>query len=301
MQHHKKHLILIGGPTASGKTALAIELAAHLKTVIFNADSRQFYKEMTIGTAVPSKEELAAVPHFFIQSHSVDTPLSAADFEEEAFEELEKQFLIYDTIVLCGGSGLYLQALAHGLDPLPPADLTYREELENILKKEGVIALAHLLKQKDEEKAKTMDLKNPRRVIRALEIIEAGPIEIDPSQKKERPFTVVPFFLNPDREILYQRIDARVDAMMASGLLEEVKTLLPFRDSSALQTVGYRELFDYIDGLYTLDEAVEKIKQHTRNYAKRQLTWFRNKGDYQEIQSLEDALGLLKNTLTSEV
>lgn len=300
MLKKNKRVILIGGPTASGKTELAIQLALHYNTVIFNADSRQFYKEMSIGTAVPSKEELASVPHYFIQSHPVTEPLSAADYEEEALAKLEECFLTQDTVIICGGSGLYLQALATGLDPLPPADPEYREKLEEILKKDGVDTLAQRLKLIDPEKAAGMDLKNPRRVIRALEILHAGPVAIDQSTKKERNFKVISLSLNLDREVLYQRIDARVDKMMESGLLEEVKNLLPWRSSPALQTVGYRELFDHLDGIYSLEEAVEKIKQHTRNYAKRQLTWFRNKGEYQEVRTYEEALAMIEADFKSQ-
>lgn len=296
MTNKHKQVILVGGPTASGKTELAIQLALHFNTVIFNADSRQFYKEMRIGTAVPSQEQLAAVPHFFIQSHEVSHPLSAADYEKEALQKLEEQFLQHDVVIVCGGSGLFLQALASGLDPLPPADPEYREKLEGILKNDGVDTLAQRLKLIDPEKAAAMDLKNPRRVIRALEILHAGPILVDKSTQIERTFKVISLSLNLDREELYQRIDKRVDQMMEAGLLEEVKSLLPWRDSSALQTVGYRELFDHIDGIYSLEDAVEKIKQHTRNYAKRQLTWFRNKGQYSEVRNYNEALAVIESS-----
>lgn len=301
MQQQNKRLILIGGPTASGKTELSIRLAQHFKTVILNADSRQFYKEMCIGTAVPNPDQLAAVPHYFIQSHPVTSPLSAADFETEALDKLDELFSEHDTIIVCGGSGLYLQALASGLDPLPPGDPVYRSELEDLLKLQGVEALAALIRQKDPEKAAGMDLKNPRRMIRALEILHAGPVpEATLSIKKPRNFEVISCFLNLGREVLYQRIDQRVDAMMEAGLLAEVKTLLPWRTSTALQTVGYRELFDFIDGIYTLEEAVEKIKQHTRNYAKRQLTWFRNKGGYKEIHDFDEALAYIETCINEQ-
>ncbi|MBI1221302.1 MAG: tRNA (adenosine(37)-N6)-dimethylallyltransferase MiaA [Bacteroidetes bacterium] len=295
MTQHSKFLILIGGPTASGKTRLAIDLAREFKCEIINADSRQFYKEMTVGTAVPSGEELQMAPHHFIQSHSIKNPLSAADFEEEAIPLLEKLFKTQDLVIACGGSGLYLQALAEGLDPLPPANEEYREELESILKQEGIQKLAEMLTQQDPEKAANMDLKNPRRVIRALEILSAEPVEV--VEKKPRPFQVIPLFLNMDREELYQKIDQRVDTMMEMGLYEEVEALVPLRDSSALQTVGYRELFDHLDGLMDLETTVTKIKQHTRNYAKRQLTWFRNKGNYTEVFGLEQAKSAIENAL----
>lgn len=294
-----KHLILLGGPTASGKTKLAIEIARELGTEVINADSRQFYRQMRIGTAVPTEEELAAAPHHFIQSHDAAQPLSAADYEAQALPLTKDLFKSKDTLVVCGGSGLYLQALAEGLDPLPPADPAYRNELEELFKKAGVEALAALLKEKDPEKAVSMDLKNPRRVIRALEIIHAGPIPETLKKKEPREFTVIPLFLNLERDELYARIDHRVEKMMAADLLEEVKSLLPLRGSASLQTVGYRELFDHIDGLYSLEEAVEKIKQHTRNYAKRQLTWFRNKGNYQEVFDLDSAMKVINASLTS--
>jgi len=297
----KKHLILLGGPTASGKTKLAIELAHALDTEVLNADSRQFYRQMRIGTAVPSEAELAAAPHHFIQSHDAAQPLSAADYEKQALPLTKDLFQSKDTLVVCGGSGLYLQALAEGLDPLPPADPAYRAELEALFKKEGVNALAAILKEKDPEKAASMDLKNPRRVIRSLEIIHAGPVPETLNKKEPREFQVIPLFLNLEREELYARIDTRVDKMMEAGLLDEVKSLLPLRESAALQTVGYRELFDHIDGLYSQEEAVEKIKQHTCNYAKRQLTWFRNKGNYHEVFDLDSAMKVIQTSLSSEV
>jgi len=298
MQQNKKHLIILGGPTASGKTKLAIAIAQALGTEVLNADSRQFYQQMRIGTAVPTEEELASAPHHFIQSHDAAHPLSAADYETQALKLTKKLFKKHDILVVCGGSGLYLQALASGLDPLPPADPAYRLELEEIFKKEGVDALAAIMKRKDSEKAASMDLKNPRRLIRALEIMHAGPIPEVLKKKEPREFEVIPIFLNVDRETLYARIDRRVEEMIEAGLLEEVKSLLPLRDSAALQTVGYRELFDHIDGLYSLEEAIEKIKQHTRNYAKRQLTWFRNKGNYQEVQDFDSAMEVIQQHLT---
>ena len=290
MKASENKLIVIGGPTASGKTQLAIELAERLQTEIINADSRQFYKEMSIGTAVPSPEELKRVPHHLIQSHTVQQPLSAADFEEAALPLLRKLFKQHEQVILCGGSGLYIKALAEGLDPLPPADEAYRKELELLLEKEGVEALANLLIEKDPQKAETTDLKNPRRLIRILEIIHTSGIPTQKVRKKPRGFQVQSYFLNPERSELYERINQRVDKMMQAGLLDEVKSLLPFRDLSPLQTLGYSELFDHLDGKYTLEEAVEKIKQHSRNYAKRQLTWFRNQGDYHEVKGLNDLL-----------
>ncbi|TNE79627.1 MAG: tRNA (adenosine(37)-N6)-dimethylallyltransferase MiaA [Bacteroidetes bacterium] len=290
-----KRLLLLGGPTGIGKTAFAIQLAQKLQTEIINADSRQFYREMRIGTARPTEDELAQAPHHFVAQLSVETPYTVVDFENDALAKLEQLFEKHDTVIATGGSGLFLEALAYGLDPLPEADPKLRAELEAQLEQEGVDALAERLRGINPSKAESIDLKNPRRLIRAIEISLAG--DAKPSLKKPRVFEVQAYYLNTDRELLYNRINQRVELMMEAGLLEEVKSLLNHRNLNALSTVGYKELFDYLDTKLSLEEAVEQIKQHSRNYAKRQLTWFRNRGNYQEITPGDKSLALVLQNL----
>lgn len=273
-----KQLVVIGGPTASGKTALAISLAKQWNTVIISADSRQFYKELSIGTAKPTREELATVPHYFVGHLAVTDTYTAADYEKEALEKIQHLFTIHDRVIATGGSGLFIQALTEGLDPAPPADPVLRERLAALLAAEGIQALQEQLLRKDAARYHQTDLYNPQRLIRAIEMAE-HPLPAAP-QKTIRTFDIIKFALNPPREELYRRINERVDLMLQQGLLEEVKSVYAFKDLNALQTVGYKELFDHLDGHSTLAQAAALIKQHTRNYAKRQLTWFRNRGNY---------------------
>lgn len=274
-----KTLICLVGPTAVGKTHLAIELAKALNTSILSADSRQFYKEMEIGTAKPSDEELNAVPHYFINSHSIEEEFSAGDFEKAALEKLNELFLENDYVILVGGSGLFINAVCEGLDDLPqiPADL--REKWNSTFENEGIVFLQNHLKSIDPDYYQEVDIANPQRLIRAIEIFELtgkpySSFRIKNSQN--RPFKIQKFALNLDREKLYNRINKRVDLMMEKGLLEEVKNLLNVKHLRNLQTVGYSELFDYFDEKYSsLEEAVDKIKQNSRRYAKRQITWFK--------------------------
>lgn len=273
-----KTLIVIVGPTGIGKTALAIVVARHFHTEIISADSRQFFKEMEIGTAKPSPQELAAAPHHFINSHSVETLFSTGDFEIQALATIEQLFKKNDLLVMVGGSGLYIDAVCTGLDDLPEIDLNIREQLNQQFINEGIEAIKKQLSEYDPEYYQKVDQANPQRMIRGLEVFLSTGIKLSAhltNTKKVRPFKILKIGLNMDRSALYNRINQRVDKMMESGLLEEVKSLQSFRKYNALNTVGYSELFSYMDGDIPLKEAVEQIKQNTRRFAKRQLTWFR--------------------------
>jgi tRNA dimethylallyltransferase len=273
-----KTLISVVGPTAIGKTKLAIALAKEYQTSIISADSRQFFKEMKIGTAVPSLEELSTVPHYFIQHKSILELYSVGDFERDAIAIIEKLFQNNEVIVMVGGSGLYLDAVAKGLDNFPEVNPELRINLNDKLEKEGIIALQEELKLTDPSYYKKVDSQNPHRLIRALEIcIGTGkPYSSFLDKKKsKRPFEIITVGVEADRELIYDKINQRVDAMMNEGLLEEVKTLLPYKHLNALQTVGYKELFMYFEDRCTLEFAISEIKKNTRRFAKRQLTWFR--------------------------
>lgn len=273
-----KTLVCVVGPTAVGKTAAGIRLAQHFQTAVLSADSRQFYREMTIGTAKPSGNELEAAPHYFINSHQITDDYSAGDFERDALSLLAELFLHQDVVVLVGGSGLFVRALCYGLDDLPKPLPGVRDRLNDLYNQRGLEHLQALLKQADPIYFDEMDNQNPQRVIRALEVYESTGMPFSHFRRGravERPFNVLTLGLDTDRDVLYQRINSRVDAMVAAGLLDEVESLLPYRHKAPLQTVGYAELFDYLDGKCTLVQAVERIKQNTRRYAKRQLTWFR--------------------------
>lgn len=273
-----KFLIVIVGPTAVGKTALSIDVARHFKTEIVSADSRQFFKEMTIGTAKPSVSELQAITHRFINSHAVTENVNVGSYELEALACLKTAFEKHNTVLLTGGSGLYINAVCEGLDNLPEGDENIRKELNALYETEGLGVLQQRLKNLDDVYFNQVDLSNPHRIIRALEVsmISGKPYSsFRIKQKKERPFSSIKIGLNLARPDLYARINQRVDLMIQDGLLEEVRSLIPFRNNNALQTVGYAELFDFLDGKMTFEEAVEKIKQNTRRYAKRQITWFK--------------------------
>lgn len=281
-RENTKKLIVVVGPTAVGKTKVAIELAKYHNTEILSADSRQFYQELAIGTARPSASELAAVPHHFIASKSITENYSAGDFEQEALATLNRLFQHHDHVVLVGGSGLFVRAVCEGLDDLPQAPAEIREQLNTRYEAEGLIPLQNWLLQIDPLLPTGFDIQNPQRVIRALEVYETTgrPISYYQRQQREsRPFEVITIGLNTDRERLYQRINARVDQMLADGLVNEAKSVLPFRNQPALRTVGYKELFDYFDGKHALPDAIEKIKQNSRQYAKRQITWFKKYGE----------------------
>lgn len=272
-----KFLIVVIGPTAVGKTALSIKLAQAFKTEIISADSRQFFKEMCIGVARPSDEELSAVKHHFIAHISIHDNYTAGKFEQDALEKIRQLHENHQIVIMTGGSGLYVQAVTHGLDN-PPASPEIREQLNLEFEEKGLEYLQEKLQNLDPEIYKTIDLQNPQRVIRALEVclVSGKPYSYFLNHSaKERPFETILIGLNIPREQLYQRINDRVDEMVKLGLIEEARALYPLKHLNALQTVGYKELFMAFDGLCTENEAIEKIKQNTRNFAKRQLTWFK--------------------------
>lgn len=273
-----KTLISIVGPTAVGKTALTLELGRQFNTEIISADSRQFYKELNIGTAKPSQEELNQVPHHFINSHSIQDTFSAGDFEKDGLAKIDSLFQRHDLLLMVGGSGLFVNAVIEGMDDLPRPKEGLRELLNQNYKEKGINFIRERLSKIDPVYYKAVDISNPQRMIRAIEVFETTGIPFSiwrKNNKKERNFRTLSIGLNIERNLLYDQINQRVDDMINNGLLKEVETLLPFKEYSPLKTVGYTELFDYIDGKYTLEEAVAKIKQNTRKYAKRQLTWFR--------------------------
>lgn len=279
-----KYLITIVGPTAIGKTSLSILVANHFKCEIVSCDSRQFFKEMTIGTAVPSTAELAAAPHHFIQNKSILTNYTVGDFEKEAIAKIDELFLTNDYAVLVGGSGLYVNAILKGFDEFPEMDPAIRENINDNYEKLGIIYLQQQLKKSDPEYFEKITaenpqtLQNPQRMMRFVEVcIGSGkPYSSFLNQKKKnRCFTPIIIGLEADRSIMYNRINQRVDIMMNEGLLAEAKGLSPNKQLNALQTVGYRELFGYFDGDFTLEFAIEEIKKNTRRFAKRQLTWFK--------------------------
>ena len=273
-----KTLIVITGPTAVGKTALCLDIAQHFGIPIINADSRQIYKELKIGTASPTSEQLQLVPHYFVGSLSLTDYYSASLFEQQVLEILSRQFREHDFALMAGGSMMYIDAVCDGIDDIPTVDDQTRETLKQRLKEEGLEALVEQLKELDPEYYAIVDRQNPRRVVHGLEIcLMTGCTytSFRKREKKERPFRIVKIGLNRPREELYDRINQRVDQMMQQGLLEEAKALYPMRQMNALNTVGYKELFDYLDGRWPLEEAVERIKGNTRRYARKQLTWYK--------------------------
>lgn len=278
----EKTLICVIGPTAIGKTRLAISLAQHYQAPILSADSRQFFKEMAIGTAVPTAEEQQAATHHFIQHISIEESYSVGDFERDALALLDTVFKEHSIAIMVGGSGLYVDAVVNGLDDFPEVDPKIREELTHLLETEGKEALQQLLLEKDPVQHAKVDLDNPHRLIRALEVcLHTGKpySSFLDRPKPKRLFRSLMVGLEADREILYQRINTRVDLMMEEGLLEEARKVYPQKHLNALQTVGYRELFTHFDGDCTLEDAVSEIKKNTRRFAKRQLTWFRKTKD----------------------
>ena len=302
----KKFLISICGATGIGKTGWAIALARHFKTEIISADSRQFYKEMRIGTAVPSTEELKAVPHHFIQHTSIHKPITVGDYQKDALQLISKKFKACDYLILAGGSGLFLDAVTQGLDEFPRVAAGVRDELETKYARGGIKVLQELLFQLDPEYHKVVDLENSRRLIRALEIcVSSGRPYSSYLGKRKAPkgFVHIPLGIEAPRDIIYTRIEARVDAMMQEGLLDEVAALLPYRNLNALQTVGYQELFPYLDGETDLETAVALIKRNTRRFAKRQLTWYRKNPEIRWIPHdapIEIALQSIEEYIRSE-
>src|SRR5690606_10314828 len=299
MGNKSRKLIVVVGPTAVGKTALAISLAKHFRTEIISADSRQFYREMSIGTAKPTAEELAQAPHHFIDSHSIAEEYSAGDFERDALDLLDKLFEQHEYVVMVGGSGLFVRSVCEGLDDLPKAPVEVRNRLNTIFEMEGIEPLQQRLKTIDPAYYQSADVDNPQRVIRALEVYEATGKPFSSFLVKataKRSFEIITIGLNMERERLYERINLRVDKMMEEGLLEEVKSLVAYRDKPALLTVGYAELFAYLDGVLSLEDAVDKSKQNSRRYAKRQITWVKKYGGtvWFEPGNLEDILAFIE-------
>jgi tRNA dimethylallyltransferase len=274
---HKK-LILLAGPTAVGKTSFAIRLAQHYQTEIISADSRQFYKETVIGTAAPTTEELAAAPHHFIGNLSIHDYYNVYQFEVEALQKAEELFQVHDVVVAVGGSGLYIHALLHGIDLLPDADEKLRKEIQDRYAEEGIAYLQKEVQRLDPEFYEEVDQQNPNRLMRALEVcLTTGQkfSQLRKENSKPRPFQIIPLVLNMDREVLYDRINRRVDIMVQDGLVEEARGLYDLRHLNALKTVGYRELFTHFDGEWDLEMAIDKIKINSRRFSKRQVTWFK--------------------------
>ncbi|MGN6616328.1 MAG: tRNA (adenosine(37)-N6)-dimethylallyltransferase MiaA [Ilyomonas sp.] len=301
-------VIIITGPTATGKTALSIQLAKELETSIISADSRQCYKELDIGVAKPTKEELAVVKHYFINSHSITEDVNAVTFEQYALSAVDEIFKENNVAVMVGGTGLYIQAFCEGLDEIPYIPQDIRREVIKQYETYGLAFLQEELKEKNPAFWMKAEQQNPQRLIRALEVLYATGRSITDFRKNkttERDFNIIKIGLQLSKEELHSNINNRVDLMMQSGLLNEVKALLPYRNYNALQTVGYKELFSYFDGNITLNEAIEEIKKNTRQYAKRQITWFKkdagitwfNPSDYYAIKSfVEERLKEIKKS-----
>lgn len=292
-----KWLISIVGPTAIGKTSLAIKLAQYFDTEIISADSRQFFKEMEIGTAVPSKEELAAAKHHFIQNISIFDNYSVGDFERDAIALLNKLFTENDIVIMVGGSGLYIDAITKGLDKFPEVDPKIRVQLNELLKEEGIMVLQEKLSHLDSDYYQKVDIENPHRLIRALEIClgTGRPFSSFLNQEKDqRDFKTLSLGIDADRDIIYDRINKRVDFMVEAGLVEEAKSLEAHKSLNALQTVGYRELFKYFEGEWTLDFAISEIKKNSRRFAKRQLTWFKKNEETMWVNYQDDIQDIIE-------
>jgi tRNA dimethylallyltransferase len=278
-----KTLVVLGGPTASGKSAVSIALAKHYRSVIISADSRQIYRETSIGTAVPSPGELATVPHYFIQTKSLNDYYNASMFENEVLQQLEVLFRERDIVFMVGGTGLYINAVCYGIDDLPTIDPVIREELATLFRTMGIEALREELKRTDPATYSRVDLNNHFRILKALEITRQTGKPYSSfltHQEKARDFSIIRLALDMDRELLYNRINQRVDEMIERGLVEEVRQLADFRNKNAMKTVGYREIFSYLDNTVSLEEAIDLIKRNTRKYARKQLTWFRKDNLY---------------------
>jgi len=283
-----KTLIVITGPTACGKTAVSVSLAKKLQSDIVSCDSRQFYKEMAIGTAKPTPQEMNGVIHHFVDSHSVLDDINAGKFERLALPVIQTLFEKHDFVILTGGSGLFIDAITQGFDDMPIIPTEIREELRNQFKEDGLAILTEKLQQLDPEYAHKVDLDNPQRVIRALEICLSSNktyTELRQGQQDKRPFKILKFVLDRPREELYDRINKRVDLMMQKGLEKEVQDLMEYQHLNSLNTVGYKELFDYFKGVHTKETAIALIKRNSRRYAKRQLTWFRRDPSYRWVSA----------------
>jgi tRNA dimethylallyltransferase len=303
---NNKFLIVIAGPTASGKTPVAVEIALRLGAEIVNADSRQIYREMSVGTAKPTVAELNCVRHHFVSCKSIHDYYNASMYELEVNELLNELFRTSDTVVLCGGSGLYIDAVCRGIDDFPRTDPQIRERVRNYFNEAGLQGIRKMLNDRDPEYYKTVDLNNPQRILKAIEIYEMTGKPYSSfltGNKKQREFTLVKTGLNLPRHVLHERINKRVDQMLVNGLLGEIKSLYPHRHLNALNTVGYRELFDYLDGKCTLQEASEKIKAHTRQYARRQLTWFKKDSEIEWFQpdETDKMMGFMRSRINKQL
>lgn len=293
-----KRAIIIAGPTAVGKTSVAIEVARHFNTEIISADSRQCYSEMNIGVARPDQEELAEIKHHFIASHSVKDNVNAGVFEDYALEKANELFKNHDTIVMVGGTGLYINAFSSGMDRIPEVPAEIREQIISNYEAKGLRWLQEEMKGMDPVYYESGEIHNPQRLMRALEVKLAtgnSIVHYQKGNKAKRDFEIIKFGLELPKEELHRNINGRVDKMIEKGLVEEVKSLLPYRNLNALQTVGYSEIFEYLDGKISLSQAIELIKQHTRQYAKRQMTWFKKD---KEIHWLHPANAM--NEITSK-
>ena len=274
----QKTLVVVVGPTAIGKTSLGIKLAQHFNAEIISADSRQFFKEMSIGTAVPEEEELAAAPHHFIQNISIHQKYSVGDFEKDALIKIDELFQKNDYVLMVGGSGLYVDAVCNGLDNFPAIKPEIKVTVTDLLEKEGLESLVNIIKEKDPVQYENMELQNPHRVQRVVEVcLSSGQpySSFLTKEKTKRPFNIIKIGLTAEREMIYDRINQRVHLMIENGLLSEVKLLLEQKDLNALNTVGYKELFKYLNSECSLDFAISEIQKNTRRFAKRQLTWYR--------------------------
>ncbi len=295
----KKKLIIIGGPTGIGKTSLSISLAKDIGSEIISCDSRQFFKELNIGVAKPSKEELKEVPHHFIGHKSVSEKYTVGNYEKECLHLINILFKKHNILFLCGGSGLYIDAVCEGLNDFPKIDQRIRENLNNNLQEKGLDYLNTELQKCDKETYNKIDRQNPRRVIRALEIYKSSgrPYSFYIKQeKKKRDFNTVFIALKTSREILYQKINKRVELMFKNGLIEEVENLKKYKKNPALNTIGYKEIFHYFDTKKSIDETIQEIKKNTRRYAKRQITWFKHKKYYQfKISEYNKIKSLIRN------
>lgn len=290
MSNKNKNLIVIAGPTASGKTAFAIKVAKALGTVILSADSRQFYKEMSIGTAAPTEEELSQAKHYFVHHISIEDKYDVADYEHDVLQLLDELFKTHDAVVMTGGSGLFIDAVCNGIDAMPDVQPEIREKVEKLYQDKGLHGMQEALQRLDPDYYAIVDQQNPRRLQRALEVCYQTGMPFSSFRSgntAQRDFEIKKYALLWDRQQLIERIDRRVDMMVEQGLLDEAKALYPKRDLNALNTVGYKELFAYFDGSSTFKEAVEQIKIHTRQYAKRQMTWLRKDNSYQWITTEE--------------
>lgn len=285
-QSPRNKLLVIGGPTASGKTGLAIKLAQHFNTEILSADSRQCYQELNIGVAKPNKEELEIVKHHFISSHSIHDEVTAGNYMRYGLDVLNQQFEKSNTAICVGGTGLYIRALCEGLDEIPPIDLQIKKNIEKEFEEKGLGWLQEETKKVDAIYYEQADAENHMRLLRALIFYKSHHQSIRNfigREKAERNFDIAYYAISMPREALYARINTRVDNMMKEGLFEEAESLFDFQEIKALQTVGYKELFAHLNGEHSMQKAIDKIKQHTRNYAKRQLTWFKNQGQFKTL------------------